>query len=1337
MPNDDQKFHTALLPHKLDLNTDKGDAFTLWEQRWDDYAALSNLDARTPDSQMALLRACLSDDTLKVVLNLELPATDQKNPKKVIEALKGHSHGKLNVVIERRNFNMRRQLDGETFDQFLTDLRELVKTCAFCDTCRESLIRDRIVVGLRDGDIVEKLLAKPDLKLKDTIDICQAEESARRYRKEITGGSINGMSQYAKQKRGKYTESNAKSNNSQSGAGGKRVCWNCTKSHGATDHCPAKETHCAACGKRGHWAKARNCPKNSTQHQKTDGKKASMGSIIAAVSTAAAPKVRINVGGLVANGGEVIATPDTGADRSACGASTIEQLGIDPCNLRTPTIELKAADDHTIHQLGEFDAELTCNNRSTSDTIHVVEGTNGLYLSWYAAQNLGFLPSNYPEQQPAILAGLSVNKPDDILDGLNVQSVTRDELISKFKDTVFTEKVRVMPGEDFKVTLQDTDIQPFCAYAARPVAYAYRDKLEAKLSEMVSDGVIVPMPETSDWCAPIVVTGKKESPDIRMCVDLSKLNNYVKREYFPAPPPSEVVADIASSSARYFTKFDAKSGYYQIPLHSDSQHLTTFITPLGRFKFLRAPFGLSSISDHYNRRMAEALADIPRIRRITDDFIAYDDTWEQHVLHVIQILIRCAERGITLNVPKFVFGASETVFGGYILSHDGYRIHPDLTAAVKEFPLPGNRTDLRSFFGLANQLAHFTDEIAAKMEPLRHLLKEKNAFLWTVEHDQAFLATKAALASTPILAYYDPTRPTSLHCDASRLNGLGFVLKQQQPDKSWRMVQAGSRFITETESRYAMIELELLAAVWAVDKCRIYLEGLQKFEIVTDHRPLIPILNRHSLNEIENPRLQRLRMRLLMYQYHATWRSGKTHCAPDALSRSPIKDPEPGDQLAEDDLEAHVSAVIAAHREYDVRIDEVRQAAGLDATYTSLMETITNGFPVDKNQLDLDLRPYWGVRDQLSLDDTGLILYGCRLLIPTALRRDMLSRLHESHQGMERTKRRARLAIYWPRMDNDIEKMVRSCQECAEELPSQPKEPLQPHPEPTRIFEHMAADLFSYGGVQFLVITDIKSGWPTTYNLGRRVNSQDVIDALRKTFTDTAVPTTLYSDNGPQFKSRDTQRFLQQWGVNSVTSSPHYPQSNGHAEASVKAMKRLVKRCWDARTGNVNSDQWAKALLQWRNTPRDNGLSPAQVVFGHPARDSLPVHKRAFAPEWQRHVHEADIAIQQQKVERHYNASAHELPELQPGTPVAIQNHQSKRWNIYGTVIEVGNNRDYMIRLLSGRVWRRNRRYIRRRYPPDPPGDPPGNNPPRLQPLPQHPQRVPHAARRAPATGAR
>ena len=578
-----------------------------------------------------------------------------------------------------------------------------------------------------------------------------------------------------------------------------------------------------------------------------------------------------------------------------------------------------------------------------------------------------------------------------------------------------------------------------------------------------------------------------------------------------------------------------------------------------------------------------------------------------------------------------------------------------------------------------------------------------------------------------MLAYYDPKLPTSLQTDASRLNGLGFVLLQKQLDGSWRMVQAGSRFLSDTETRYAMIELEMLGVTWAINKCRLFLEGLDRFEVVTDHRPLVPILNRYTLIEIENPRLQRLRMKVMNYKFNTTWRSGKQHVVPDALSRAPVNEPQPHDELAEQEVEDYVRAIIDQAREpdfpEDAHLAQVRQAAETDATYQDLIAVIHNGFPADKSDLPHDLKPYWSIRDKLSVDDTGLILCGCRLLIPTALRRTMLQRLHESHQGMERTKRRARLAIYWPRIDADIEKMVRACRECVADLPSQPKETLQPHTTPIRVFEHMASDIFTHGGRQFLVITDIKSGWPTTYNVGRTCRDNDLIDAFRTTFMNTAVPTVLYSDNGPQYTSRRFNDFLTQWGVQHVTSSPHYPQSNGHAEASVKCMKKLVRRCWNPRTGDVDNDKWAKGLLQWRNTPRDDQLSPAQVLYGHPVRDTLPVHKRAFAPEWQRAIREADARrdLQNEQKTTHYDSTAHDLPPLDNHTPVVIQNHVTKKWDAYGTVIEVGRNRDYLVRLPSGRVWRRNRRFLRECAAAADPGE-------RNQPAPPAPRRLRHWA---------
>ena len=135
------------------------------------------------------------------------------------------------------------------------------------------------------------------------------------------------------------------------------------------------------------------------------------------------------------------------------------------------------------------------------------------------------------------------------------------------------------------------------------------------------------------------------------------------------------------------------------------------------------------------------------------------------------------------------------------------------------------------------------------------LLKKQAAFVWLEDHDKAFVAPRRLLSDVPALAYYDPSRPTELFSNASRLRGLGFILKQQQSDGQWRMVQAGSRFITPAESRYAMIELECLGAAWAMSKCQQFLEGLPTFELVLDHRPLILILNDYTLDQLDNQRL--------------------------------------------------------------------------------------------------------------------------------------------------------------------------------------------------------------------------------------------------------------------------------------------------------------------------------------------------------------------------------------------------------------------------------------------------------------------------------------------------
>ena len=107
--------------------------------------------------------------------------------------------------------------------------------------------------------------------------------------------------------------------------------------------------------------------------------------------------------------------------------------------------------------------------------------------------------------------------------------------------------------------------------------------------------------------------------------------------------------------------------------------------------------------------------------------------------------------------------------------------------AITNFPTPSSRTDLRSFIGLTNQLTTCTKELAPALTPLRPLLSTRNDFLWTPDHDIAFHQAKQLLTTAPVLAYFDPSKATRLHMDASTL-GLGFLLLQKptNDNSDWR-----------------------------------------------------------------------------------------------------------------------------------------------------------------------------------------------------------------------------------------------------------------------------------------------------------------------------------------------------------------------------------------------------------------------------------------------------------------------------------------------------------------------------------------------------------------------
>ena len=427
------------------------------------------------------------------------------------------------------------------------------------------------------------------------------------------------------------------------------------------------------------------------------------------------------------------------------------------------------------------------------------------------------------------------------------------------------------------------------------------------------------------------------------------------------------------------------------------------------------------------------------------------------------------------------------------------------------------------------------------------------------------------------------------------------------------------------------------------------------------------------------------------YNFTAQWTKGNNHQAPDALSWHPMKDPHNEDMIAEHDEQlnpevtiSEIQALSSTGSILPTWLQDLHDNAAEDPAYQDLHTVILNGFPAHRHQLPETCKQFWAIKEHLSIDD-GLIVYRSRLLIPRTMRPKILADLHEAHQGIVRTKQRARLTVYWPGIDNDIENIITACQLCQDHLPSNPREPIVSKPRPLCPFQEVAVDFCTYGGKQFLIIVDCYTDWPDIIPMGTNTSTPQLITALRSAFCRTAIPDVLWSDGGPQFTAKAFQTFATQWGFTHQTSSPTYPQNNGKVEATVKSMKKILAASWNHC--QLNDNRLCRALLQYRNTPsRQDGLSPAQKLYGHPIQDTLPAHRRSFSPEWLRSLQEADqqASYMLHQSETFYNTHAHTLTDIKIGSTVALQNQQTKLWDIYGKVVAIGPHRWYHVRTQSG-----------------------------------------------------
>ena len=588
---------------------------------------------------------------------------------------------------------------------------------------------------------------------------------------------------------------------------------------------------------------------------------------------------------------------------------------------------------------------------------------------------------------------------------------------------------------------------------------------------------------------------------------------------------------------------------------------------------------------------------------------------------------------------------------------------------------PTNVKTLRTFLGFVTYLAKFLPNFSTVVAPLRLLLCKKTELIWGAEQQRAFENVKEMCLCPSVLAKYDPSRETRVATDASQV-GLGCCLLQKY-ESQWRPVFYASKALSETEKRYSTIEKEALGVVWACEKFSNHLIGIQ-FSIVTDHSPLIQCFTTKQLDEI-SPRLQRIRIRLMKYDFQISHVAGIRNILPDMLSRSPQVSRATVNELKlTQDIQAFVAQSVKSLPIADEKLNLLKAELQNDSLCRVVMEYCLTEWPQPK-YITTDLKPYYNVRNKLSLHN-NLLMYESRLVIPKSMQYDLLEKLHAGHQGIVKCRASARQSVWFPGLSSRLQQLIQRCKICNKHS-VQNREPLIVTDKPMGPWQKIGTDLFDYNGKVYIVVIDYFSNWIESCQLPD-ATAKSVIAYMNNLVSRYGIFYEIRSDNGPCYSAHKLKDFCNRLSARHITSSPHYAQSNGMSEAGVKIVKGLMKK---------NNDDVLKATFTHNSTPMASGYSPAQLFLGRKLNTEVPTHPSELVPIWPALDIYRKKTVKNSDKQKHWFDNRHrarKLPLLQLGDHVYVNEGKSK---FPGIIVEkLDQPRSYLVKTKKG-LLRRNR----------------------------------------------
>ena len=929
----------------------------------------------TDEKKRAVFLVAVGPSTFKLLRSLIVPVKpEEKSYADLVKVLTEYYRPTPSETVQRFKFHGRTRQPGESVAAYVAELRAIAEDCNFGDSL-QAMLRDQIVCGINDKVVQRRLLSESPLSFDKALSLAQGLETAAQNVKELQGGAgTNSQSEVHK-----VTSQQAHQNKEKPDSVKDRsvaACYRCGKPGHRTAQCRFKTAECHRCGKKGHIrAVCHSKPKpsghsHSVQQVHEPDEDAGDEYPLHHLGSKKSTPYKVTVG---VDDCPVEMEIDTGAALSLVSEATFRKTWTDR-SMEPSTVSLCSYSGEPIRVAGEVTVTVSYKQQQAKVPLVIVKGDGPSLLG-----------CNWLEQLRLDWNEIYCLRPYSL------------ESVLEHHQSVFEEGLGTLQGHKVKIVIDPNASPRFCK--ARPVPYALKDKVEAELDHLVAEGTLEPV-QFADWAAPIVVVLKSDKTSVRICGDFKQTINPVsKLDKYPIPKVEDLFATL--SGGRVFSKIDLSQAYQQLPLDGESQKLAVINTHKGLFRYTRLPFGISSAPGIFQRIMESLLQGIPVVIVYLDDILVSAPSEAEHLRRLEEVFARLEKSGLRARKSKCQFMVSEVSYLGHQIDAEGLHPLPNKVQAVVDAPSPCSVQELKAYLGLLTYYGKFLPDLPTVLAPLYRLLKKGSQWCWEGEEERAFRKSKELLTSSQLLVHFDSNLPLVLACDASAY-GVGAVLAHRMPDGRERPIGFASRTLSSAEQNYSQLEKEGLSCVFGVRKFHSYLFG-HAFELITDHKPLMALINEHRPTSPQaSARIRRWSLFLSTYEYALSFRPTEAHCNADALSRLPLPSvssevPTPPELVL---LVEHLadSPVTAGH---------IRSWTQKDPVLARVLEFVRQGWP---EKVDQDLSQFFAKRDELSVHE-GCIVWGTRVVVPPQGHEMVMHELHEGHPGISRMKSLARMFV--------------------------------------------------------------------------------------------------------------------------------------------------------------------------------------------------------------------------------------------------------------------------------------------------------------------------------------